>query len=59
MTEEQIATLANAYNLLRGAKLDGLTGEQTVLAGKTIMDFKALIEGIVAEQQGGDDESED
>jgi hypothetical protein len=60
MTEQQLQTLVNAYNLLRGATLNGLNGEQTVLAGNTIMEFKALIEEQVAAANEEDaNESED
>jgi len=61
MDKNDINTLAAAYELLRGAQLDGLTGEQTVVAGNTILAFRDLIQAeIDALNEGGDEnESQD
>lgn len=58
MTEQEVAVLVDAYSLLRGAKFEGMTGEQIALAGTVIMAFKDLVQEQV-NNQGESNETTD
>lgn len=61
LDKDDVAVLAQAFELLKGAQLPGLTGQQTVAAGQAITAFRDVVQGCINSieaPQGGDDETE-